>query len=99
MPWTAALGKAATPQRHEHEHESPTTVPDPATMVPVLAVEVAAATETVVADDLAAPPAMTAVLPVPFCWMAICWKSAWVLFIVGLIEKVMPFPQWPDCLQ
>jgi len=47
----------------------------------------------------AVPPAMTAVVPVPFCAMACYLNWAWVLLTVGLMEKVIPFPQWPDCLQ
>lgn len=45
------------------------------------------------------PPVMPVAVPVPFCAMAICWNMAWVLLAVGLMEKVMPFPQWPFCLQ
>lgn len=62
----AGLGKAATPQRHEHEQAPPWMVPVPATMVPELAEVVAAATETV--EDLdAAPLTMAAVArAVPF---------------------------------
>jgi hypothetical protein len=72
-------------------------VPLPETIVPELTeVEVAAAARVVavvarVVD--AVPPAITAVVPVPFCAIAICWNSAWVLLAVGLIEKVIPFPQ------
>ena len=51
------------------------------------------------AAELAVPPVMGDAAPVPFWAMAICWKSAWVLDAVGLMEKVMPFPQWPFCLQ
>jgi len=47
------------------------------------------ATET---DD-AVPPVMADADPVPFWAMAICWNMAWVLLAVGLMEKVMPFPQ------
>lgn len=47
----------------------------------------------------AVPPAMTAVDPVPFWAIACCLNMAWVLLTVGLMEKVIPFPQWPDCLQ
>jgi hypothetical protein len=39
---------------------------------------------------------------VPFCCMAICANIAWDFCMVGLIEKVMPEPQWPTgifCLQ
>ena len=73
-------------------------VPVPETMVPELteAAVVAAAARVVavvarVVD--AVPPAITAVAPVPFCAIAICWNMAWVLLAVGLIEKVIPFPQ------
>lgn len=41
------------------------------------------------------PPVMAEPAPVPFCAMAIDWNMAWVLAAVGLMEKVMPFPQWP----
>jgi len=106
-----ALGKAAVPQRQEHSHAPEVLiVPVPETIEPELELElwmaaadaVAEATETVVAAEaatLAVPPAITAAVPVPFCAMAICWKSAWVLLAVGLIEKVIPFPQCPFCLQ
>ena len=42
------------------------------------------------ADDAATKPA---VVPVPFCAMAICLNISWVLFAVGLMEKTIPFPQ------
>lgn len=38
-------------------------------------------------------PWMAPGAPVPFCEMAICWNMAWVLLAVGLMEKVIPFPQ------
>jgi hypothetical protein len=47
----------------------------------------------------AVPPVMGDAEPVPFWAMAICWNIAWVLFAVGLIENVIPLPQWPFCLQ
>jgi hypothetical protein len=50
------------------------------------------------AED-AVPPVMGDAVPVPFCAMAICLNMAWVLLAVGLMEKVIPFPQWPFCLQ
>lgn len=50
------------------------------------------------AED-AVPPVIGDAVPVPFCAMAICWNIAWVLLAVGLMEKVIPFPQWPFCLQ
>lgn len=31
---------------------------------------------------------------VPFCCMAICMNNSWLLSAVGLMLKVMPFPQW-----
>jgi hypothetical protein len=51
------------------------------------------------AADAGAPPVMGEAVPVPFCWIASCLKSAWVLLAVGLIENVIPCPQWPACLQ
>jgi hypothetical protein len=63
-----------------------------------VATSLAAATElTVEAGGTATAelvdPVMVDAVPVPFWAMAICSKSAWVLFAVGLMEKVMPFPQ------
>jgi hypothetical protein len=49
----------------------------------------AGGTDTAELDD----PVMGDAVPVPFWAMAICSKSAWVLVEVGLMEKVMPFPQ------
>jgi hypothetical protein len=43
------------------------------------------------ADEV--PPVMALAVPVPFCAIAICWNMAWVLLAVGLMEKVIPFPQ------
>ena len=79
-------------------------VPDVSPVLPedaALAVyEAGGAAATVAVLPAAAdPPAMGATEPVPFCAMAICSNMAWVLLAVGLIEKVIPFPQWPDCLQ
>lgn len=38
---------------------------------------------------------LIAVAPaVPFCCMAICMNISWDLSAVGLMLKVMPFPQW-----
>ena len=48
-------------------------------------------------DEL--PPVIAVALPVPFCAIAICSNMAWVLLAVALMEKVIPFPQSPDCLQ
>jgi len=108
IPWTAELGKAAVPQRHAQLHAPPTLVPVPVAMVtvdPLLLssdplepeeTSVAADTEAVdkvVAAVLGVPPTMAAAVPVPFCAMAICSNMAWVLLAVGLMEKVMPFPQ------
>lgn len=45
------------------------------------------------------PPVIGDAVPVPFCAIAICLNIACVLFAVGLMEKVIPFPQWPFCLQ
>lgn len=96
-PW-AAFGNAATPQRHEQSQAPFVVVPVPDTMpVPAVAAEaVGGATEAAEAAGGAAeeePPVMAFALPVPFCAMAICSNMAWVLFAVGLMEKVMPFPQ------
>jgi hypothetical protein len=69
-------------------------VPVPETMVPELtgaAVAAAAAVVEMVVE--AVPPTITAVVPVLFCAIAMAWNSAWVLLAVGLIEKVIPFPQ------
>jgi len=98
IPWTAALGNAATPHRQEHSQEPPVLiVPVPETMVPELTelaeAEVAAAAAVVAMVVDAVPPAITAVVPVPFCAIAMAWNMAWVLLAVGLIEKVIPFPQ------
>lgn len=40
-------------------------------------------------------PVMALPVPVPFWAMAISWNMAWVLAAVGLMEKVIPLPQWP----
>jgi hypothetical protein len=45
------------------------------------------------AAEEAVPPVMAPAVPVPFCAIAICWNMAWVLLAVGLMEKVIPFPQ------
>jgi len=45
------------------------------------------------AEADAAPPAIGETVPVPFWAIAICWNMAWVLLAVGLMEKVIPFPQ------
>lgn len=97
-PWTAGLGNAATPQRTWQVHAPPAAVvPWPVTIEAVLLAAAAvaeAATEAVVAVAGAAlPPAMGAVVPVPFWAIAMLWNIAWVLLAVGLMEKVIPFPQ------
>jgi hypothetical protein len=79
-------------------------VPVPETIEPELdedeeaAGGAAAAAEAVAAGGGAAaeeavPPVMAPAVPVPFCAIAICWNMAWVLLAVGLMEKVIPFPQ------
>lgn len=77
-------------------------VPVPETMEPELeeaadsAGGAAAATllaEGGAAEADAAPPAIGETVPVPFWAIAICWNMAWVLLAVGLMEKVIPFPQ------
>jgi hypothetical protein len=102
----AAAGKAATPQRHEH---SPAELVVPATKlldadaaaaVAVFAAAIvpaggAAAVEVPAVDTAAAPDA----LAVPFWAIAAASNCAWVLLAVGLMEKVMPLPQCPVCLQ
>lgn len=101
-PWTAALGKAAAPQRQEHEHAPLSTCPVPLTIDGLLAAGGATATGAGAAAEAAGgaalaagcPPAMTAVAPAPFWATAICWNIAWVLLTDGLMEKVIPFPQW-----
>lgn len=40
------------------------------------------------------PPTMALGAPLPFCWIAIDWNRAWDFSAVGLMEKVMPLPQW-----
>ena len=42
---------------------------------------------------LASPPWIGARVPVPFWATAICWNMAWLFSAVGLMEKVIPFPQ------
>jgi hypothetical protein len=42
---------------------------------------------------------MPAVVPQPFCIIAICLNISWVLLAAGWIEKVMPCPQWFFCPQ
>jgi len=67
-PWDAALGNAATPQRHEH-WQAPVESKDPDPVVKLeLEVEepVAADPATATVEVLGVPPAMTAVVPVPF---------------------------------
>lgn len=65
-----------------------------AAAVAALVARVVAVRATVVATAVADPDAaIPAVEPVPFCAMAICWNIAWVLLAVGLMEKVIPFPQ------
>jgi hypothetical protein len=39
------------------------------------------------------PPWIGARVPVPFWATAICWNIAWLFSAVGLMEKVIPFPQ------
>lgn len=51
------------------------------------------------APDVAAGSVMGLSAPVPFCLIARAWNMAWVFAAVGLMEKVMPLPQWPICLQ
>jgi hypothetical protein len=106
-PWSAALGNAAVPQRHAHSQAPPVLmVPVPDTMDPELDETIEVAAGGAMETELAVPPVMEEVppvmgeaVPVPFWAMAIAWNIAWVLFAVGLIENVIPFPQWPDCLQ
>ena len=70
----AALGNDAAPQRHEQSQAPvPSRDPVPVTRVPepeepLLATEVAAEPATATLDEppVAEPPAMTAVVPVPF---------------------------------
>ncbi len=70
----AALGNDAAPQRHEHwQAPVPSIVPVPVERVPelpTLADEVASGPATATLDATvppdAEPPAMTAVVPVPF---------------------------------
>jgi hypothetical protein len=60
----------------------------------IIEVADAAATVAIVVAAIGAFVAtMPAVVPVPFCAMAICLNISWVLLAVGLIEKTMPFPQ------
>lgn len=40
------------------------------------------------------PPVMALGAPLPFCWIAMDWNRAWVFSAVGLMENVMPLPQW-----
>lgn len=72
IPWTAALGKAAVPQRQEQAQAplllrvpEPEVNPEPAVELEPAAVAVAEAKETGAAEEV--PPAIAAVLPVPFC--------------------------------
>ncbi len=57
---------------------------------PAAAVDVAADPSTA---EVVALPVMALPAPVPFCAMAMAWNIAWVFAAVGLMEKVMPFPQ------
>lgn len=59
----------------------------------------AAVVAAAAAPTLVVPPTMLAAVPVPFWAIASCMKSAWDFAAVGLIEKVMPLPQWGPCLQ
>lgn len=108
MPWTAASGKEAVPQRHAHEHEpSAPTEPVPvvrpvaeaaateARVVPAAAAatEVAATAATEVTATGATEATIAPAEPVPFAEIAFCSNMAWVLLAVGLMEKVMPLPQ------
>jgi len=104
------LGKAATPHRHAHSQDPPelrVPVPVVKPVAPEEAVTAeagaAAAVATVVpagaAATVAVPPVIGEATPVPFWAMAICLNMAWVLLAVGLMEKVIPLPQWPLCLQ
>lgn len=68
-----------------------------AAVSPAAAVELSAGAAAAGAEE--APPVMALPVPVPFWAMAMDWKRAWVLAAVGLMEKVMPLPQWPFCLQ
>jgi hypothetical protein len=45
------------------------------------------------------PPVMALGGLVPFWEMAIAWNIACVFWAVGLMEKVIPLPQCPFCLQ
>jgi hypothetical protein len=45
------------------------------------------------AGGAALPPVMGDAVPVPFWVMAMSMNICWVLAAVGLMEKVMPFPQ------
>lgn len=89
-----------TPQRHEHEHTPSVVAPVPGVTVATAAGGAddagGAATAVVAvaaggADD--EPPTIGAAVPVPFWAMASCSNIAWVLLAVGLMEKVIPFPQ------
>lgn len=57
------------------------------------AVAMVAAGAAGAAGAAAAPPAIGLVVPVPFWAMAWDLNVAWVLSAVGLMEKVIPFPQ------
>lgn len=103
--WTA--GNAPAPQVTAQTHWPAANVPVPDVrplvepVVAVLALLEAAAAEPVpVVPVEAVPlPVMALPVPLPFWAMAMDWNRAWVLSAVGLMEKVMPEPQWLACLQ
>ena len=107
----AARGKLETPQKQEQAQAPPApAAPVPAAIsVPALLLEAAPSVATAAAaavevasaaaPTLVVPPTMLAAVPVPFWAIANCMKSAWDFAAVGLIEKVMPLPQWGPCLQ
>lgn len=105
-PWAWTAGKAPVPQETAQTHWPACRLPVPCWTEPVAAAPAAdeaaedAAGAAAAGGAAAVPlPVMALPAPVPFCAMAMAWNMAWVLSAVGLMEKVMPLPQWPCCLQ
>jgi hypothetical protein len=113
-PCAETAGKEPAPQVTAHTHWPSEMEPVPDTTPLVLAplllavpVEALLAAEEAAAGGAATEPPVEAVVfpvmalpvPVPFWAISIDWNMAWVLLAVGLMEKTIPSPQWPVCLQ
>jgi hypothetical protein len=107
--WTAGKEPALQVTAHTHWPADKVPVPEVRPLaepvepvlpeVTLLLEEAVPAVVPVEPVEVVVLPVMALPVPVPFWAMAIAWNMAWVLLAVGLMEKVMPSPQWLACLQ